>query len=394
MKILILIITTTFSVYSQHPKFIWPLKVSHEYSEINDYYSINNYVDHNPMDGVETDWNCGTRTYQKGTYAHTGTDIDIWPFGWSMKNNDYVAVVAAADGTVTNITENQTDNNCLRPTDSGNWNLVEITHSDGSRTWYGHLKMNSVIVNVNDVVTAGQIIAIVGSSGSSSFPHLHFEVYDSSGNLIDPFVGPCNPTTTDSWWLNQKTYREPNIVRVMTHFGVPSVFDNTNSNWCPETEDKKAKSSFNQGEQIFIGNAFKDINQGDIATCIIYNPDGTLHFALPIVSPGNYTKWYSTTQYTLPSNAQFGTYKIATTYNNKTAFHYFVVGCTSVINRSANETTRNRYIAENVVNTSSKVFTGANIMYQASLSVRFTDGFRANTGSRVLTRLKGCNFQE
>lgn len=387
-SIIVYILLSNIS-FGQHPKFIWPLKASKAYSEINDYYSINNYVDHNPTGGV-MDYNGGGRTYD----GHNGTDIDLWPFGWSMKNNDNVEVLAAADGVVTSIVENQTDNNCKRLGETGSWNMVIITHLDGSQSWYGHLKANSVIVNANDFVTAGQVIALVASSGSSSFPHLHFEVYDSVGNLVDPYFGSNNPTTTDSWWLNQKPYKEPSILRVLTHSGVPSVFDDTNNNWCPEAEDKKAKTSFKRGEELFVGNAFRDITAGNTAYCSIFRPDGSLELFLPIICPGSYTKWYSNFSYSLPQNAQFGTYKIMTEYNGKTAIHYFVVGCISVQNYSADETTTKGYMAENVINTSSHIFSGANIRYQASLSVRFTDGFRADNGSRVITRLKGCNYAE
>ena len=241
---------------SQHVKFIWPLKQMPEYSEVTDYYSINNYVNQiRTAGGGNLDYNCGTRTYNRPNGAHAGVDIDLWPFHWSMMDNNYVAVVAATDGRVYEVgVANNNDNNCEGST-AGEWNHIYISHDNGkTRTYYGHLKNNSSLVREGDSVKQGQVIAFVGSSGNSSNPHLHFEVYNLvAGNyvLIDPYFGPCNSLNTDSRWINQKPYKEPAIVRVMTHYGVPSVRDATNSNFCRDTEDKKAKNNFNPGEQVY-----------------------------------------------------------------------------------------------------------------------------------------------
>jgi hypothetical protein len=56
-------------------------------------------------------------------------------------------------------------------------NHVVIRHGD-EYSFYGHLKPGSVRVKAEDAVTRGQQIAAVGSSGSSTEPHLHFHVCD------------------------------------------------------------------------------------------------------------------------------------------------------------------------------------------------------------------------
>jgi hypothetical protein len=56
-------------------------------------------------------------------------------------------------------------------------NHVVIRHGD-EYSFYGHLKPGSVLVKAEDAVTRGQQIAAVGSSGSSTEPHLHFHVCD------------------------------------------------------------------------------------------------------------------------------------------------------------------------------------------------------------------------
>lgn len=65
----------------------------------------------------------------------------------------------------------------------GYGNLVEINHGNGFKTRYAHCKEN--LVKVGDVVKKGQIIALMGSSGRSTGPHVHFEVY-KHGRAVDP----------------------------------------------------------------------------------------------------------------------------------------------------------------------------------------------------------------
>lgn len=61
--------------------------------------------------------------------------------------------------------------------------MVEINHGGGFSTRYAHNKEN--LVKVGDVVKKGQIIALMGSSGRSTGPHVHFEVY-KNGRAVDP----------------------------------------------------------------------------------------------------------------------------------------------------------------------------------------------------------------
>lgn len=65
----------------------------------------------------------------------------------------------------------------------GYGNLVEIDHGNGLRTRYGHNK--TVSVAVGDVVTKGEAIAVMGSTGRSTGAHVHYEVL-RDGQPIDP----------------------------------------------------------------------------------------------------------------------------------------------------------------------------------------------------------------
>ena len=58
--------------------------------------------------------------------------------------------------------------------EGGYGRLVTIRHAGGITTAYGH--MSRIVVRSGQRVSAGQVIAYVGSAGRSTGPHLHFEV--------------------------------------------------------------------------------------------------------------------------------------------------------------------------------------------------------------------------
>ena len=86
---------------------------------------------------------------------------------------DGAYVVAAADGRVSAV--------ALDHLSMGN--MVAIDHGDGFITRYMHNRV--VLVAVGQVVRQGDVIALVGSTGYSTGPHLHFEVL-ANGGFVDP----------------------------------------------------------------------------------------------------------------------------------------------------------------------------------------------------------------
>jgi murein DD-endopeptidase MepM/ murein hydrolase activator NlpD len=72
---------------------------------------------------------------------------------------------------------------------SGYGTLVEVNHGNGYYTRYGHNEQ--VLVAVGDTVTRGQVIALMGSTGRSTGPHVHFEVL-RNGQQVNPlsFINP------------------------------------------------------------------------------------------------------------------------------------------------------------------------------------------------------------
>jgi murein DD-endopeptidase MepM/ murein hydrolase activator NlpD len=83
-------------------------------------------------------------------------------------------VVAVAAGVVTWVGDR-----------TGYGTLVEINHGNGYVTRYAHNQ--SAVVTVGQSVTRGEQIAVMGSTGHSTGPHVHFEVLHN-GQQIDPLI--------------------------------------------------------------------------------------------------------------------------------------------------------------------------------------------------------------
>jgi len=132
------------------------------------------------------DYTCGALSYNE----HKGTDIRL-PSHIDMARG--YPVVAAAPGTVIATRDGMPDVNFnlfgrAAVNDRGLGNVVAIDHGNGWRTYYGHMMRESVSVAVGDAVQAGQPLGMVGMSGLTEFPHLHFQL-TRNGDPIDPYTG-------------------------------------------------------------------------------------------------------------------------------------------------------------------------------------------------------------
>jgi len=145
-------------------------------------YAIVNHVDHD--DGVDQllDYMCYERTYD----GHQGTDFVLRGFHQMDEGGD---IYATADGQVITVVDHLFDRN-KEKNDEGFGNYIAIYHPQGFYTYSAHIRTDSALVEVGDWVTAGQPIAQVASSGNSTDPHLHLEIW-YPGVLVDPYLGPC-----------------------------------------------------------------------------------------------------------------------------------------------------------------------------------------------------------
>lgn len=289
----------------------WPLKAAVGFTDCSFYY-ISAYVDQNTSTGVISDYNCGTRTYD----GHRGTDIAIGPFGFYKMDNSQVEVVAAAAGMIVDKSDGNFDRNCASNNLTANY--VVIQHADGSRALYWHMKKNAVTLKaIGQSVAIGEYLGVVGSSGSSSGPHLHFEVWTGSTNATrnDPFAGSCNTLNAASWWAVQKPYSEPAIIKASVHttdFVAPG---------CPNTETPNESTCYAlpfQGPGLPANAAkfyvfMRNETPGLVGNMSILKPDGSTFNSWSFTSTTAYNFSYKGYTKTLP--VQPGTYTFQSTYN-------------------------------------------------------------------------------
>ena len=110
----------------------------------------------------------GGRNYE----FHAGMDID-------GERGD--SVMAPATGTI-----------IKAGWQGGYGNMIEIDHGNGLTTRYGHL--SKIEIQVGDSVARGQLIGMVGSTGRSTGPHLHYELRLNDKSINPRLLLPPEPT--------------------------------------------------------------------------------------------------------------------------------------------------------------------------------------------------------
>lgn len=155
-----------------------------------------------PVSGGITSW-FGYRDDVEGVGSsyHQGIDIGA---------AEGTPIGAAGAGTVTQAGWN-----------GGYGYSVTLDHGNGLETLYGH--MSEVLVAVGDVVSQLQTIGLVGSTGNSTGPHLHFSVI-KDGEQVDPasifgYASGTNYATAGLHWVGEKG---PELVNFK---GGESVYD-------------------------------------------------------------------------------------------------------------------------------------------------------------------------
>lgn len=103
-----------------------------------------------------------------GSSNHRGVDLSLHP------NTEGYPVEASAGGVVT----------YAGPRD-GYGNMVQVQHPDGTSTRYGHLQEVGNVA-IGDEIARGTPVGLLGNTGRSRGPHLHFETLDKLGNPVDP----------------------------------------------------------------------------------------------------------------------------------------------------------------------------------------------------------------
>ena len=179
------------------------------------------------------DYRGGLKTYPK----HAGTDFFVPNFRWMDRG---FAVYASANGNVIYVRDGDIDRNTSRSCPGNLGNHVRIKHANGFTTLYGHLKNGSISVERDQHVGAGEKIGVIGSSGSSDGPHLHFELRDVDGKVLDP----CEK----EYWIKPPMYDPP--------FSLMDFSVQKGSIGClgeSRTPPRDNVESFSSGEWIGVG---------------------------------------------------------------------------------------------------------------------------------------------
>ncbi|HEX9980834.1 MAG TPA: M23 family metallopeptidase [Flavobacterium sp.] len=172
--------------YVQKVAMEMPLKGRVLVYDAHDYYSHHRRFDYNfgPIKALGINTN-----FMRYAYDFVSVDSKNQQFSGKGEDREYIGfgkeVDAVADGKVIYAVGDRNDDKKFDVSKLKDnplelyGNCVAIEHSDKSVSVYGHLKANSVRLKKGDMVKSGQQIGQVGTSGSSFFPHLHFEVRTS-----------------------------------------------------------------------------------------------------------------------------------------------------------------------------------------------------------------------
>lgn len=294
--------------------FQYPVRMSKTSAGVNGEF-VSNHVDHDPGAGLE-DFACGTRTYN----GHNGLDLVLFPYRWDMMDRREVAVVAAMGGTVVRTRDGEYDRNCA--TGNADANYVILRHDNGLLGYYWHLKKGSVAsLSPGDSVVTGQFLGHIGSSGSSTAPHLHFELRDANLEVIDPWKGTCNPVA--SAWTHQPPTVDTAVLRVASHDRQPPA----PSSGCDDPEPGYA-NRFERGGDLWAAVYLRDQTSADTAQLKVLRPDGSIAAQWTTGAPPAGTLpvsfWWG--KYSLPGDAPKGRWTIVATLDGSDYAHRFVVG--------------------------------------------------------------------
>lgn len=119
-----------------------------------------------------------------GTFVWPTTETWLSGYDWSPSTNHFGIDIA---GDIGNIIYS-VDDGVVVYSGENNWGygiLLVVDHGNGWQSVYAHL--NQVIKGCGDYVFQGEQIGMLGTTGNSSGPHLHFELRTSDGQKVNPW---------------------------------------------------------------------------------------------------------------------------------------------------------------------------------------------------------------
>lgn len=290
---------------------------------------LHSSVDRDPTSGFR-DFDCTNFSYD----GHRGMDMRILSF---RQQDIGVPVFAALDGTVVLVHDGEPDRNLDAPGYSGG-NLVGLHHGGTHYTHYYHLRNGSVAVALGQTVSAGTQLGLVASSGTSNWPHLHFESLHE-GTFYDPNAGPCNEGPSH-WSAQVPIYRAFYIAE----FGFSPLPYEDSATIAGVAEDTEPRTgTYAQGSVVHFRVAMRNVPVQTSYEMRLRRPDGTV--AATRSNPYNNTtplrNLWSWGSFDLDPNV-LGTWSVEVAFNGTTMVTapFLVVATSSEIrNRPPNAVT-------------------------------------------------------
>lgn len=166
----------------------------------------------------------GGHRNRSGQFALDGVGLDasygVYIPGGGRKKEDYAgwgrAVIAPAAGTILRVRSDRPDQPNPEisdpkyfapehPNGGDPGNYVVIDHGDGEFSMMAHFQEKSVLVRAGDRIAQGQALGMLGSSGDTVTPHLHYQLQSGPDQAWADGL-PCKFTNTDTATLVRGTY--------------------------------------------------------------------------------------------------------------------------------------------------------------------------------------------
>jgi len=252
--------------------------------------SVQNYVDLDPGPG-RLDPGCGRLSYD----GHDGTDIRVRDL---VAMREGVKVVAAAEGVVkatrdgmADVSVRETGLEAVSGREAGNGVLID--HGEGWETQYSHMRSGSVSVEPGDRVNAGTPLGLIGLSGQTEFPHLHFTLR-REGVAVDPYTGAAGAWTCGS---PQTSIWTEDAAEILTYAPTGLLVAGFSS-MPPEAEairrgDQRLGQNVRDPETLVLWADVFGAQAGDVQSFSIIGPDGSVILDEESVLDGSNVSWFA-----------------------------------------------------------------------------------------------------
>lgn len=226
---------------------------------------VSDYVDHDSNPGFQTDHSCNFNSRD----GHKGTDFALISY---KAYEAGVTVRAAAKGIVRAVRDEMPDDRLMRGVTDQNacGNAVVLTHPEGWQTWYCHMKLGSITVQTGDAVNQGDALGLVGLSGQTNHPHLHFQLLQNAA-IMDPFQpGPLDQFDSGSapLWKQPVEYTRTGFLTAGFSTQVPSL------NAVRDGTALVQQTDSNQPIVTYVNAAYAE--DGDVLQFLVRGPDGVI----------------------------------------------------------------------------------------------------------------------